>query len=510
MPDPAIDPRELINFGTGPNQKPITTWDLIRFGYGLYHLEHLPEDAQLTSDAENAPGVIEFVEVIPKILARFEFDRSDQKVHTEIAKLLIDMQYHLNQEGVCCLDGRQAQLNYQISALIHSLRSEEGQRPILMMMADTSFRDLLIKTDYYPYLPAQLHLLLQRAEESWQAGFYHGAVIFTLLATERVFGYFYEHLQNKKPLERDTWGTQLDDLHDAHPEIPELLIWNIHDVITHYRNPILHGTILDAETGRVEATRDAEETVEALQSGTPYDLEETCPIEPLTAHSARCIWKRCSTIVQEMLHYLETKGLAFCPTGQDDIDEFLEFVDFSVHHTHRSAKESAYRLPKSIFEDAAEVEGLAGWEKDRKSVFPRLVLLSDEQIDAYVNWCIHRGQLLEVSSCSRRNGKRIDVISLNRKSEERLQKIWCERAYNWLSSWSNDVPEPDWWGDFHDLSPSIKEQILGRIRQQREIRSFHDVLLFWRQYEVDHCAGHAGWKHVVAVINRLIEAGTPS
>ena len=85
----AVDPLELINFGNapaGPN-KP-TAWDLIRFGYELYRIEHLPEDADLTGREQNDPGVIELVEVLPKVLARFEFDTTDKALRSSIERLL--------------------------------------------------------------------------------------------------------------------------------------------------------------------------------------------------------------------------------------------------------------------------------------------------------------------------------------------------------------------------------------------------------------------------------------
>lgn len=499
----AVDPLELINFGNapaGPN-KP-TAWDLIRFGYELYRIEHLPEDADLTGREQNDPGVIELVEVLPKVLARFEFDTTDKALRSSIERLLSNLRFYMDEEDVCCLDGRRERLTNAISSLIHSLRREEGQRPVLMMMADISFKDFLAKNirDYYPFLPPELDLFLSRADESWQVGFYHSAVIFTLLATEQVFRYFYKRIRITDPPDGATWGNQLDDLRESHPEIQETLLSEIDDIINYYRNPVMHGAISNQRQDKWKDT--PTDVIENVLGEMPFEHNEPCSIEPMNANNARCIWNRCREVTLRMLAYLEDTGKICAPVDQDDIDEFLEFVDSHMRYAHHEKKKDrVLSLPRQVTTSQFNIEGVADWDTNKKNDFQRLKVLSFEQLSAYVDWCIHHEHMFEVSSAITKDDKIIGIISHTQESKRRVAEIWSERAYAWLKRWSNTTPECDWWEEFSNLREPIKTGALQKI-QPEDFEALNGILNYWREYEKQK--QHVGWKDVVREIDRVI------
>lgn len=227
------------------DQRPPTTWDLLRFGCLVRRAKDLHRDTFISVAVENLQSIIEEISWL-------EFQDTYELARRTLAPVILRLMF-LDPTGNLPLGGEFERVASAIQPVLDELQSEAARRTAFLVtpskyvdvQALLNEPSLLFGLPAFldPPLPSEVDRLIREAGRCLAANFGWAASLFTLQATEHITRYYYEIVRKEPPKDTATFGNLVQALTPTRFNCPKLVLQYLNYVVDQYRNAAMHGRL---------------------------------------------------------------------------------------------------------------------------------------------------------------------------------------------------------------------------------------------------------------------------
>lgn len=227
------------------DQRPPTTWDLLRFGCGLRRAKDLHTDTSVGVAVENLQSIIDEISWL-------EFQDTYELARRILAPVILRLKL-LDPVGDLPLGAEFERVASALQPVLDELQSEAVRRTVFLVtpskyvdvqaLLNEPSRLFGLPEFLEPPLPSEVDRLIREAGRCLAANFGWAASLFTLQATEHIARHYYEIVRNEPPKDTATFRNLVQALTPTRYNCPKLVLHYLNYVVDQYRNAAMHGRL---------------------------------------------------------------------------------------------------------------------------------------------------------------------------------------------------------------------------------------------------------------------------